>query len=178
MSTPSPAGAGAPGAVVVRAATDGDGAAIARLIAGVFAEYPGCVYEPSEFPELAAPASHFARLGGRLWVAEDGDRLVGTFGLATTAEPGVFTLHKVYLDAAARGLGLARRMLDEAIAHARGAGGTELRLWTDTRFTAGHRFYERHGFTRIPVRRFLADASDSWEFAYRLPLATGGEARP
>ncbi|SHO62827.1 putative acetyltransferase [Pseudoxanthobacter soli DSM 19599] len=178
MSTLSSAGAGSSGAVVVRAASDGDGAAIARLIAGVFAEYPGCVYEPSEFPELAAPASHFAGLGGRLWVAEDGDRLIGTFGLAATAEPGVFTLHKVYLDAAARGLGLARRMLDEAIAFARAAGATELRLWTDTRFTAGHRFYDRYGFTRIPVRRFLADASDSWEFAYRLPLPASGEARP
>ena len=48
--------------------------------------------------------------------------------------------------------------------------GRTLKLWTDTRFLSGHRFYEKLGFVRQPVVRFLADATDCWEFAYRLDL--------
>ena len=57
-------------------------------------------------------------------------------------------------------------MLAEAVAFARAGGGTRLRLWTDTRFAEGHRFYERNGFVRLPGSRAVPDASDTWEFAY------------
>lgn len=170
-ATPPPPGA----ELRLRPARDDDGGAIGALIAGVFADYPGCVFEPAEFPELTAPATAFAAGGGRLWVIEDPARsgVAGSFGILQSPEPGIFTLHKVYLAAELRGRGLAGRLLAEATAFARAAGGTELRLWTDTRFAAGHRFYEKNGFVRAPLVRFLADASDSWEFAYRRPLGGG-----
>ena len=53
---------------------------------------------------------------------------------------------------------------------ARAGGAREIVLWSDTRFERGHRFYEKLGFVREPVERYLADASESWEFFFRKSL--------
>ncbi|WP_367196980.1 GNAT family N-acetyltransferase [Amorphus sp. 3PC139-8] len=158
----------------LRPAKNSDGPGLVRLISTIFADYANCHYVASEFPELAAPASHYRARGGALWVAEaDGD-VIGSLAIAATAEPGVFELFKVYLARPARRQGLARRLLENAISLALTGGGRRLRLWTDTRFLEGHRFYERTGFRRLPVVRAVPDASDTWEFAYVRDLARPG----
>jgi putative acetyltransferase len=43
-------------------------------------------------------------------------------------------------------------------------------LWTDTRFHAGHRFYEKAGFTRVAGIRQLHDAAETFEYGYRRTL--------
>ena len=159
-----------------RPAADTDGPALARVIATIFADYPNCHFVPAEFPELDAPATHYAARGGCLWVATRGDRIVGPLALARAARPDVFELFKVYLLPEARGAGLAGGMLAEATAFARAGGARRLRLWTDTRFSEGHRFYERNGFARLPGSRAVPDASDTWEFAYSRPI--GAPAAP
>lgn len=150
----------------LRPARDEDGPALARVIATIFADYPGCFYVEAEMPELAAPATHYARLGGALWVIEAGREVAGSLAVAPTRDPQVYELFKVYLSRATRGQGLAGKLLDQALAFCRDRDARRLRLWTDTRFLEGHRFYERNGFVRLPVRRALADASATWEFAY------------
>ncbi|HBV00249.1 MAG TPA: N-acetyltransferase, partial [Thalassospira lucentensis] len=45
-------------------------------------------------------------------------------------------------------------------------------LWTDTRFEAGHRFYEKSGFARTGQTRILDDLSQSSEIQFRLDFAT------
>ncbi|MGX1306689.1 putative acetyltransferase [Amorphus suaedae] len=152
--------------ICFRPATDSDGPAMAHVIATIFSDYPNCHFVPDEFPELDAPASHYAARDGRLWIAASGDRIVGSLAVARTPDPKVFELFKVYLLPEARGGGRAGTMLSEAVAFARAGGGTRLRLWTDTRFAEGHRFYERNGFVRLPGSRAVPDASDTWEFAY------------
>lgn len=150
----------------IRAATDADGPALARLIAGVFAEYPGCLFLLEEFPELARPASHYAEKGGRLDVVEDEDKIVGSFATFLSGAPGTLELGKVYLAKAHRGRGIARELMARAIAEARARGLTRIELFTDTRFLDGHRFYERQGFVRRPAERYIADVSDTWEYHY------------
>ena len=94
--------------------------------------------------------------------------------MAAEGEPaGHFELFKLYVSPRARRSGLARRMLVRAIEHARDAGGRHLMLWTDTRFTEGHAFYEAQGFTRGPLTRALHDLSRSVEYRYDLPLGSG-----
>lgn len=154
----------------LRPATDRDGPALAALIARSFADYPGCLFVDDEFPELAAPASHYAAQGGRLFVAEREGVLVGSLAAAPTPVPGLAELFKVYVDGAARGSGLAQRLYGEGEALARSLGAREIVLWSDTRFARGHRFYEKLGFVREPVTRYLADASASWEFFFRKAL--------
>jgi putative acetyltransferase len=154
--------------ISIREARDADGAALSRLIASVFAEYEGVLFRPEEFPELAAVASHFEARGGRLLVAEAGGRIVGSFGYVMTHEEGVAEILKVYLAREFRGRGIAGRLLARALDEAEAAGARGLVLWSDLRFTEGHRFYERHGFVRGAGLRALHDASETLEIPYRL----------
>lgn len=160
---------------LIRPATDGDGDAIAALIAAAFAEYEGCVFDrAAEFPELDAIASHFAARGGAIWVAEGAGSILGSMALAPAgdadAPPGGLEIFKVYVARAARRRGIARALFDTALAAARAAGAPQIRLWTDTRFSDAHRFYERCGFTREGAPRECHDLSATWEYSYRLPL--------
>jgi putative acetyltransferase len=157
--------------VAIREARDADGPALSALIARIFAEYDGCLFVAEEFPELAAPASHYAAKGGRLWVAEtrvgEGHRLVGSVAVTKTWLPEVFELFKVYVAADQRGTGLAARLLGTASDFAGSQGATSLTLWSDSRFVAGHRFYAKHGFRRLPGLRALHDVSRTLEFGFR-----------
>jgi putative acetyltransferase len=156
----------------LRPGRDGDGPALATLIASVFGEYEGCPFVPEEFPELAAPATHFARRDGALWVAQDGDgRVVGSLAVAVTHRPDTAELFKVYVAADHRGNGLARDMLERGVGLARERGARRLVLWSDTRFLSGHRFYARNGFRRVPGIRALHDAAATLEFGFERILA-------
>ena len=157
--------------MTLRPATDADGPALAALIATTFAEYPGCLFIDDEFPELAAPASHYAARGGRLLVAEMDGRIVGSLAAVMTEVQGTGELFKVYAAADQRGSGLAQRLYSDGEDFLRRNGAREIVLWSDTRFERGHRFYEKLGFVRQPVERYLADASASWEFFFRKTLA-------
>jgi putative acetyltransferase len=156
--------------MIIRPARDSDGAALAALIATTFAEYPGCLFIDAEFPELAAPASHYQRLGGQLFVAETDGAVIGSLAAVMTGVPGTGELFKVYASSAHRGSGLAQRLYAEGEDLLRARDAREIILWSDTRFARGHRFYEKLGFVREPVERYLADASASWEFFFRKKL--------
>lgn len=154
----------------IRPASDHDGSAVGRLIATVFSEYPTCLFVADEFPELAAVATHYARAGGMLQVAERDGEVVGSFAIMATTRPRRFELAKVYLAQDVRGRGLAARLLNDALAFARERGADVVELFTDTRFLDGHRFYERHGFVRVAGERWIATADCAWEYHYVLTL--------
>lgn len=163
----------------IRPGADADGPALRALIAGVFAEYEGCPFVDAEFPELDAPATHYGRKAGRLWVVEDeAGRVVGSLAVAATHRDGVFELFKVYLAEPARGRGTASRLLGLAVEHARAQGATRLVLWSDTRFADGHRFYARQGFHRVPGTRALHDAATTLEFGFARALADSPPGTP
>jgi putative acetyltransferase len=156
-------------AVPLRPAVDTDGDALGRLIAACFSEYPGCVFDrPREFPELDAIATHFAAAGGRLWVAEEDGRIVGSLGVRPS--PAGVELLKVYVARHRRGTGLARDLLAAAIVFGRERAAAALELWSDTRFTRAHAFYAKHGFERTGERRVLADLSATCEDRFRRAL--------
>jgi GNAT superfamily N-acetyltransferase len=155
---------------VIRPGRDEDIAAYIRLIGEAWAEYPGCVFDvDAELPELYALASYFAGLSGAVWVAEDAGAILGMVGVVPDAD-GAWELRKMYVDRAARGTGLAPRLLATAEAHAAERGARELFLWTDTRFTRAHRFYEAQSFLRDGPLRTLADLSNTIEYRYAKPL--------
>ncbi|WP_319411103.1 GNAT family N-acetyltransferase [uncultured Cohaesibacter sp.] len=153
---------------LIRSATDEDGAAIGKLIASVFADYENCHYIEDEFPELEHPSSYYAAMGGQIWVAEQDGEIVGSLAVSESLTPGIFELHKVYVSKKARGQGLAWSMYNLATDLIDSRQGKTIRLWSDTRFLEGHAFYEKIGFTKVPVIRFLGDFSNSWEYGYRL----------
>ena len=162
----------------IRDARDSDSQPLAALIAASFADYPNCLFDWSEFPELRAPASHFAAKGGRLWVADaPGGDIAGSLGVVPVAgrrtprdlqglcRPGL-SRHRAWRRRCSPGRSPSRRT----------AAVGEMMLWSDSRFTRGHRFYEKLGFVRWPGERYLADVSATWEYHFRKPLPPGSDA--
>jgi len=157
---------------VIELANDASGPGLATLISSVFSEYEGCPFVDDELRELDAVSTHYRRLGGEIWVAKRADApasnhlIIGCLAIVPTQAPGVFELSKMYVGQDARGTGLAQSLYGEALRWARGQGLHTLRLWTDTRFASGHRFYEKLGLAKQPVVRYLGDAGQSWEYLY------------
>jgi GNAT superfamily N-acetyltransferase len=157
---------------VIRPGRNEDAEAFIALIGAAWAEYPGCVLDvDGELPELHALGTWFAGAGGALWAAERDGAVIGMVGARPLREEKAWEILRMYVEAGARGTGLASRLLDTAEAHAREAGAERLVLWTDTRFTRAHAFYEKRGYVKQGAIRILDDVSKSLEFRYAKPAA-------
>jgi len=157
-------------AIAIRPGRDEDAEGFIALIDGAWSEFPGCVLDvDAELPELRALASHFAKEGGALWAAEAGGRLVGMVATRPLRHDEAYEICRMYVARETRGTGLAQRLLALAEGWAREAGAARMVLWTDTRFEAAHRFYEKHGYVRQGAIRILDDLSKSLEFRYAKP---------
>jgi GNAT superfamily N-acetyltransferase len=158
----------------IRRGTDADADGFIRLIGNAWAEYPNCILDvDAEVPELRALATHFEKVGGALWAAESEGELVGMVATRPLRDDDrAWEIGRMYVAKSARGSGLAHALLDGAERHAVEHGARRMILWTDTRFEAAHRFYEKRGYVRAGSIRILDDLSKSLEFRYAKP-ATG-----
>ncbi|MBX9593411.1 MAG: GNAT family N-acetyltransferase, partial [Roseomonas sp.] len=155
----------------LRPGRDGDEAGFIALIGACWAEYPNCILDvDAEVPELRALATYFAEAGGALWVAERDGHVIGMAAVRPLNQDQAWEICKVYVAADSRGTGLAHQLLEAVEQHALAAGAHRLVLWTDTRFEAAHRFYEKRGFVRQGSIRILDDISHSLEFRYTKPI--------
>ncbi len=156
---------------MIRPGRDSDAEGFIALIGACWAEYPGCILDVDrELPELRALASATARQGGALWTAERDGRVVGMVATRPMGD-GAWEICRMYLDARARGAGLAQGLLGTAEAHARAQGAMRLVLWTDTRFHRAHAFYEKQSYVRSGAIRVHDDLSHSLEFRYAKPAS-------
>jgi putative acetyltransferase len=134
----------------IRLARAEDVPAIVALVRDVLAEFHVRFGEGSKTDEEVTrlPAS-YEHAGGAFWVAVDEPEgaILGTCGLSPVA-PGTYELRKMYLRPSARGLGLAQRLLDEAVRWALAKGGTRMVLDTMHEMTRAIAFYEANGFVR------------------------------
>jgi putative acetyltransferase len=150
--------------VKLRRATNADSDGVIALIARVFADYEGCVLDvDNEEPELRTPGDSFTRF----WVLARDDEILGCGGLFDRGD-GAVELKKLYLDPSVRGRGHARAIAERVEEYARSVGAGTVELWTDTRFLAAHRFYERRGYVRTGRTRELHDRSNTTEYHYEL----------
>ena len=152
--------------IVLRPARDDDAAGLIALIAGCFAEYPGCILDvDGEMPYLRRIAGAFAEVDGEFWVAEHRRRLVGSVGLRPRRQ-GTIALVNLYVARSARRRGLGARLTGLVEDGARRRRADVVDLWSDTRFRDAHRLYERLGYRRMPETRHLSDLSSSVEFRF------------
>lgn len=135
-----------------RAVVPADARAVQALVFGILREHglepdPACTDSDLEDPSLS-----YGGRGGWFAVIESGPgNILGTVGLMP-AGPRVFELRKMYLDAAWRGRGLGRFLLEAALDEARSRGATGVVLETATVLREAIRLYERRGFRRLPCR--------------------------
>lgn len=146
---PPPAGQGA-AMQPVRLSPDDDMAAVHRLLTDAFAYMAGRIDPPSSLDRMTAADLARAAQTGELWILPG----AGTEPppgaplacMVLTPEPGRLYLGKLAVAGAARGSGLARRMIAHAVARARALGLPALTLQTRVELTGNHATFTRLGF--------------------------------
>lgn len=111
--------------------------------------------EEADEPHLRDPQGHIIDAGGAIFVALDGDRVLGTCAILPTDEIGVtprtFELVKLAVDPSARGQGIGRRLVQACVAAAQERGARQMVLLSSSLLTAALRLYEQAGFRYAPV---------------------------
>jgi DNA-binding MarR family transcriptional regulator/ribosomal protein S18 acetylase RimI-like enzyme len=92
----------------------------------------------SEFVKKFDPALEAA------WIAESDESVVGSAFLVN-ASHGVAKLRLLYVEPAARGMGIGRRLVDECIGFARAHDYDKLTLWTNAVLTSARKIYQAAG---------------------------------
>lgn len=150
----------------IRPATNADVAAIRSVLFAVRQEYGVLSAMGANDPDLDDLEQNYWQRGGAFEVVEDPTpRVVGCAGLYPLTERRV-ELCKMYLERSARGRGLGRRLLENALATARRAGFAEVWLETNSVLTEAITLYTRYGFRPVPADQLLPRCDQ----AYLLPL--------
>ncbi len=151
---------------MIRPGRDDDADGYIALTWACWSQYPGVRMDvDGEMPEYRALASYYAGLGGRLWAAEQDGAIVGMIATRPMTD-GTWEICRVYVDPSLHGSRLGHTLLDTAEAH---APADRFVLWSDTRFTRAHRFYEKRSYVRAGPIRVLNDLSSSLEFRFEKP---------
>jgi DNA-binding MarR family transcriptional regulator/N-acetylglutamate synthase-like GNAT family acetyltransferase len=115
---------------------------------------------------------HFDPKRERCWIAEKDGEVVGSVFLVTQSKQ-VAKLRLLYVEPAARGLGIGSRLVAECVRFARQAGYKKIVLWTQSELDAARHIYKRAGFRVIekkPHHSFAKDlVAETWELALYKP---------
>jgi DNA-binding MarR family transcriptional regulator/GNAT superfamily N-acetyltransferase len=138
---------GEPRPVIIRSPRPGDLGHVISRQASVYTEeygwdwtYEGLVADIiGQFVKTYDPAFE------RAWIAERDGEVVGSV-FVVKVDTATAKLRLLYVDKAARGAGLGRRLVEECLAFAKSAGYRRMELWTNDCLTAARRIYEATGF--------------------------------
>ena len=120
---------------------------------------------------VAKPLAEFAMQGaGRLWVAEQDSRVVGSVAMVDAGE-GEGQLRWFLLVPEVRGSGLGHRLLETALAYGRERGFDRIFLWTFADLAAARGLYERAGFRVTETKTGLVWGAERTELRMDLELA-------
>ena len=151
-------------AVTIRSARHDDAAAITAIYnAGIAERQATFETHPREPPEIVAWFEH----GLPFLVAQDGDGRVVGFARVTPYSDRPFYAgvgeHTVYVDGAARGQGLGRRLLNELAAESERRGLYKLTSRIFTTNAASRAVHRAAGFEEVGVKRRHGRLDGEWK---------------
>ena len=128
----------------------GDIGAVIRLHGAVYAHEHGWdhTFEGYVANGIGRFAESFDAASDRLWLAEQGGEIVGSIAILRSA-PDTAQLRWFVVAPPARGHGLGRRMVAEALSFCRSRGYAAVMLQTARELRAAARLYHDFGFTLI-----------------------------
>jgi GNAT superfamily N-acetyltransferase len=108
------------------------------------------VVEPRDRHELDDPEGHVLATGGRIFMAEAGDAVLGTCALLPMGDDA-WELAKMAVREDARGRGVGRMLGESVIAAARESGAARVELLSNRRLAPAIALYRRLGFVEAPM---------------------------
>jgi DNA-binding MarR family transcriptional regulator/N-acetylglutamate synthase-like GNAT family acetyltransferase len=104
----------------------------------------------------------------RCWIAEKDGEVVGSVFLVAESK-AVAKLRLLYVEPAARGLGMGSRLVAECVRFARQAGYKKIVLWTQSELDAARHVYKKAGFRVVEKKRHQSFSKDlvaeTWELS-------------
>lgn len=146
--------------------------ALFGLIGGCFQEYAakGVVLDPQGLDhDLQAYASYIEKEQGEAYGLFAGSLCLASMAYGLLRQPDqqqIAEIKRFYMVREGRGGGLAVAMLADLERRVMAKGVDRMILWSDTRFTRAHRFYEREGYRKTGKKRALNDLSRSIEYLF------------
>lgn len=128
---------------------------IIQMIDTIYQEYGDVIYLQNADSDLLDIEKNYL-LNGDFWVEtdkEDNNQVIGIIAVKRDAvsEQAAF-LKRFYLMSQYRGSGLAKKMHDTVIEWCKQNQITKIHLWSDTRFTRAHIFYQKNGYEQKGTR--------------------------
>jgi GNAT superfamily N-acetyltransferase len=178
-SLPGPSGADAAPDYVLRRHRPGDIGWVIHRHGVLYAEEYG--WDESFEALVAAIGAKFIEQFDasceRCWIAERDGRILGAVFVVRHSNT-VAKLRLMYVEPDARGLGLGRRFVAEAIDFARQAGYRKMMLWTHSVLTAARRIYASAGFRLVDAAPHHSFGHDLVGEIWELRLAQPARAAP
>lgn len=136
--------------IVITAFADADREGVLNVILPIQQQEFGIPITEADQPDLTSIPEFYQSGTGGFWVARSDGEVVGTAGLKDIGS-GQTALRKMFVAASFRGreLGVASKLLDVLLAHARARSVAKVFLGTTDKFLAAHRFYEKKGFKEL-----------------------------
>jgi GNAT superfamily N-acetyltransferase len=108
-------------------------------------------FDPTFEAYVAGPLAEFVLRGSpreRLWIAERDSQVLGCVAIVGASDE-VAQLRWFLVDPRARGLGLGKRLLNDAVTFSRDQGYRSIILWTVSSLTAAAHLYQAAGFRKF-----------------------------
>ena len=101
-------------------------------------------------PYVARPLADFVLAGpdaGRLWLAEQDGHIAGSLAIVRTPKSGEAQLRWFLIVPRCRGIGLGRRLMDDAMSYSKRESMNRVFLWSFDELHAALHLYRAYGFT-------------------------------
>lgn len=136
--------------LLIKEYTDDYKEAVISLILPIQRDEFGIAITAEDQPDLADIPGFYQKGSGNFWLALCGEQVVGTAALIDIGnKQGVLRKMFVHPDYRGKLHKTAELLLSELLTWSKHHDMNEIHLGTTEKFLAAHRFYEKHGFTRI-----------------------------